>query len=57
MGLSGSLTKLKITSYTDDKLTEEAGDFTVMMNPEKYTHTYQICYNDVQAQGSNGGSP
>lgn len=57
MGFSGSLTRMKITAFRNAGFTEKAGEFTVMINPEKYDHSYEICYNDVQAQGSNGGSP
>lgn len=52
-----NLEKMKITAYQKSDFTGEVGNFTVYINPEKYTHSYQIRYNDVQAQGSNGGSP
>lgn len=57
MGDSGNLERMKITAYQNSDFTGEVGAFTVFINPEKYTHTYDISYNDVQAQGSNGGSP
>ncbi len=57
MGFSGSLVKMKIKAYSDPGFTKKVGEYTVMINPEKYSHGYKICYNDVQAQGSPGGTP
>lgn len=57
MGFSGSLERLVITACQKADYTSEVGRFTVYINPEKYSHSYKIRYNDVQAQGSSGGSP
>ena len=57
MGFTGSLTKMKIIAYEIGNFKRPVGDFTVMINPEKYTQTYSVEYNDIQAQGSSGGSP
>ena len=57
MGLSGSLEKMTITAYSDPEFTKKVGTYPVMINPEKYGHTYQICYTNPQAQGSPGGTP
>jgi hypothetical protein len=57
MSFSGSLEKLLVEAYDDSKFKRKAGELKVWINPEKYTHAYSICYNDRQAQGSNGGSP
>jgi len=58
MSYSGSLEKMTITAYEKGDFQKPTGEpFTVMINPDKYTRTYKICYNDVQAQGSNTGSP
>jgi|SRR5215213_7707 len=57
MGTSGSLEKMQIVAYLNGDFTKKAGEFAVYINPEKYSHTYQISYNDVQAQGASGGSP
>lgn len=57
MGFTGSLEKMKIFAYKKSNFTESAGQYTVYINPEKYSRTYTICYNDVRAQGSPGGSP
>jgi len=57
MGFAGSLEKMTITAYDKGDFIKSTGSFTVMINPEKYTRNYRICYNDVQAQGSSTGSP
>lgn len=52
------LEKMTIKAYSDSKFTDQVGsDFQVYINPEKYTHTYNIEYKNRQAQGSNGPSP
>jgi hypothetical protein len=54
----GGLTRLKITAYTDGSFNKQAGNpFTVLMNPSRYSHQYNIEYTDPQAPGSSGGSP
>src|SRR5262245_1646873 len=53
----GGLERMKITAYSKSDFTGEVGSFTVYINPAKYSHKYQIKYNDVQAKVSNGGSP
>ena len=57
MGFSGGLEKMLITAYQRKNFTVKVGESKVYINPGKYSHTYEICYNDVQAQGSSGGSP
>lgn len=59
MAFSGSLEKMNVVAYkkSDFSASSKVGDFSVYINPEKYSHKYKICYNDVQAQGSSGGSP
>lgn len=57
MSFSGSLEKMLVQAYDDSKYTRKAGEMKVLINPEKYTHAFTICYNDRQGQGSNGGSP
>jgi hypothetical protein len=57
MGFSGGLEKMLITAYQRKNFTVKVGESSVYINPEKYSHTYEICYNDEQAQGSSGGSP
>lgn len=56
MGSSGSLQKMVITAFDDANFDKESGKFTVYINPATYSHSYRICYNDIQAQGSSGSS-
>lgn len=57
MGFMGGLEKMVVIAYEKSNFSGEKGRFTVFINPEKYSHNYKICWNDVQAQGSPGGSP
>lgn len=57
MGFTGGLEKLLIEAYSDEAFNQPAGSLRLWINPEKYTRTYTICYNDRTAQGSPGGSP
>ncbi len=60
MSFSGSLERLKILAYKDEDFSQPAkspNTFTVMMNPAEYSHSFKVCYNDTQAQGSPGASP
>jgi hypothetical protein len=57
MSFSGSLEKMTVTAYEKGDFQRSVGMYTVMINPDKYTRTYKICYNDVQGQGSSTGSP
>jgi nucleoid-associated protein YgaU len=41
-----------IVSYTKSDFTAKAGQYTVQVNPEKYTQTYKIVYDTTAAQGS-----
>src|SRR5437660_6662549 len=57
MGFSGSLQKMTIIAYSNVNFTDEVGRMSVFLNPTTYAHNFKICYNNRQAQGSNGGSP
>jgi contractile injection system tube protein len=54
MGFSGGLEKMKIMAFKDASFTVFVDELSVYMNPEKYSHSYKVCYNKVQAQGANG---
>lgn len=56
MSFSGGLERMTISAYEQSDFSGLKGEITVSINPEKYTHQYKILYNDVQAQGSSGGS-
>jgi len=51
----GELKKLKMIGYTDSEFKNQAdsGEFTTLVNPEKYNLSYKIEYDDEQGQGSS----
>jgi contractile injection system tube protein len=57
MGFSGALEKMTVLAYDSKDFKKKVGEFTVFINPAKYTHAYKVLYNDVQAQGSSGVAP
>lgn len=57
MPTPAKLEKLTIYPFKDPGFSQKAGGpFTVSINPEKYSHSYSITYNDEQAFGSAGAS-
>jgi len=56
---TGELKKLKLVGYKDDKFTEKIGDgeFTTLLNPEKYTFKYKVEYAEAQGQGTSASAP
>ncbi|MFD1163826.1 CIS tube protein [Hwangdonia seohaensis] len=56
---TGELTKLKIIAYSDDTFENEVsdGEFTTLINPEKYAFNYKIEQNEDQAQGTSATAP
>ncbi|WGF91819.1 CIS tube protein [Aequorivita marisscotiae] len=57
--MKGELKKLKIIGFKDDKFTEPVGDgeFTSLLNPEKYTFKYKVEYTEAQGQGTSATQP
>lgn len=54
----GKLEKLAIQAYKDPKFSQKQGSpFKVMINPEKYSRTFAIEFNEQQAMGTSGGGP
>lgn len=53
--LTGELTKMTVTAYSDPELSEDSkkGKYTVTVNPEKYTQSYKLEY--VTPATVNGG--
>ncbi len=45
-------TKMVIVSYEKSDFTSKAGQYTVLVNPEKYTQTLQVTYDEHGAPGS-----
>lgn len=56
---TGELKKLRVIGYKDDQFTEKVGDgeFTSLLNPEKYTFKYKVEYTEAQGQGASAGQP
>lgn len=56
---TGELTKLKIKAYSDPQFNNEIadGEFTTLVNPEKYTFKYKIEQNQDQASGTSDLAP
>jgi len=53
---SGQLVKLKITPYQDSSYSQQGTAYTVMINPEKYSHNFSVSYDKEQAPGTAGVS-
>ena len=58
MLLRGELTKLRIVAYSDDEFKNEVsdGEFTTLLNPEKYVFNYRIEQNEEQASGTSSNA-
>ncbi|UTW62265.1 LysM peptidoglycan-binding domain-containing protein [bacterium SCSIO 12741] len=57
MGASGKLEKMTIYAYSKPDFSSQVGSkFSVMINPNKYTHNHSISYNKETAQGAPGSS-
>jgi hypothetical protein len=55
---SGSLEKIKIETYADDKYTSKGSEeFEAMFNPSKYTLKYEIEQNERQGAGTSPAAP
>ncbi|NLJ01460.1 MAG: LysM peptidoglycan-binding domain-containing protein, partial [Bacteroidales bacterium] len=57
--MSGELTKLKITAYSDEKFSEQVadGEFKTLLNPETYLLNYKVELNQTQAAGTSASAP
>jgi len=56
---TGELKKLKVTGYKDDKFSQKVGDgeFSTLLNPEKYVFKYKVEYTEAQGQGTSATQP
>lgn len=43
--------KLKIQAYSDAAFSSKVGEYAVLVNPEKYSHRFEISYNQQAAPG------
>lgn len=57
MSATGGLEKLNIEAFEKSNYSGKTGEFSVQINPASYSRSYEICYNNVQPQGSSSGSP
>lgn len=57
--MSGELIKLQIKAYRDEQFNNEVanGEFTTLLNPEKYVFKYKVEQNRRQASGTSTSSP
>lgn len=57
--MPGELEKLKVVAYSDPEFNNKIadGEFSTLMNPEKYTYHYKIETDKAQASGTSTVSP
>lgn len=57
--MSGELIKLQIKAFRDPQFNDEVanGEFTTLLNPEKYVFKYKVEQNRRQASGTSANSP
>jgi hypothetical protein len=53
----GNLSKLQIISYKDDRFQEKDLSISVPVNPDKYSRSIKVEYNQEQEQGTQGNNP
>jgi hypothetical protein len=53
----GNLSKLQIISYKDDRFQEKDQSISVPVNPDKYSRSIKVEYNQEQEQGTQGNNP
>ncbi|GAA3511946.1 hypothetical protein GCM10022393_27070 [Aquimarina addita] len=54
----GTLVKLMITAYTDEKFKDQVGNsLTALINPEGYKETFTVKYDEAQPAGNQGNAP
>lgn len=57
--MPGELEKLKVAAYSDPEFNNKIadGEFSTLINPEKYTYHYKIETDETQASGTSTVSP
>ena len=53
---TGTLQKLTVIAYTDEKFSSKGKEYTAMLNPESYSHGFNVHYNQEQGQGTPDAS-
>src|SRR5262245_61909753 len=46
-----ALKKMSIVSYSDENFASKTGSYTLLINPDTYTHTFSINYDNASAPG------
>lgn len=55
---TGTLVKLKIIEYSDDRFEKKTGtEMEVPINPSKYSNSVTVKYKEEQEQGTQGNNP
>jgi len=52
-----ALKKMTIVAYDDDEFTSQSGSYSVLINPDEYSHKYKILYNKKKGQGAKAEEP
>jgi nucleoid-associated protein YgaU len=53
---AGTLTPMKITAYSDAKFSSKSGEYTVLINPEKITYTYNVNHTKQTVPGTGANT-
>lgn len=53
---AGTLTPMKITAYSDAKFSSKAGEYTVLINPEKISYTYNVNHSKQTVPGTGANT-
>ncbi|MEP0984343.1 LysM peptidoglycan-binding domain-containing protein [Ekhidna sp.] len=53
---SGKLQQLTIVGYKDKNFSSKVGAYTAMLNPESYSQSFNVSYNEEQGQGTPDAS-
>lgn len=48
----GELKYLKLVGYSDNAFSKMIGTYQALINPDKYTHNFEIVFNDEQGSGT-----
>ncbi|WP_017326311.1 LysM peptidoglycan-binding domain-containing protein [Synechococcus sp. PCC 7336] len=54
---TGELTKVKIIAFKDKKYSDKLGEFDLPINPDRFSQSFKIEYDEKQATGSQGSDP
>ncbi|NET31548.1 MAG: LysM peptidoglycan-binding domain-containing protein [Cyanothece sp. SIO1E1] len=55
--MTGELTKVEIRAFKDKSYTQPLGKFELPINPEQFSQSFKVSYDQQQAAGSQGTDP